>query len=116
MNIAGVLFLISSVGLMISPFVLMFAKAHYHFEYLKKIEPIKFKKYNNYLDTSKNIFYNKYFFLLFPFFKRQWNKEKTEEIKKLAEKVELFCRLIYYDIAFLLVYIVALLVFLGDSS
>jgi len=112
----GIFFIITFIILIISPFVFMFTKAHFHFEYLRRMDPDKFKKFDNYLDTSKNLIFNKHVGLLFPYFNRQKNKEETEEIRKLGEKVELFSMLIYIDIAFIVIYVVMLLVFFGDFS
>lgn len=116
MSTTGIIFITTFIALIISPFVLMFAKAHFHFEYLKRLDPDKYKKYDNYLDTSKNLLFNKYVGLLFPLFNRQRNKETTEEIRKLGRKAEFFSRLIYFDIAFIVIYIVMLIVLFGDFS
>ena len=116
MSTSGIIFIATFIALVISPFVLMFAKAHFHFEYLKRLDQDKFKKYDNYLDTSKNLLFNKYVGLLFPFFKRQRQNEVSEELSKLGDKVELFVKLIYLDIAFLVIYVVILIVLFGDFS
>lgn len=116
MSTSEIIFITTFIALIISPFVLMFAKAHFHFDYLKRLDPDKYKKYDNYLDTSKNLLFNKYVGLLFPFFKRQRQKEDSEELSKLGDKVELFARLIYLDIAFLVIYVVILLILFGDFS
>ena len=110
----ALIFIITFVILLVSPFVLMFMKAYYHFEYLKELNPDKFKKYSNYLDTSKNILFNKYVVLISPFFKRYKNQENTKELKNLGKKISLFCKLIYYDIAFIVSYVIILILLFGD--
>lgn len=112
------LFIISFVALIISPFIFMISKSYYHFEYLKRVNPEKFKKYKNYFDTYNNFeFFNQYrVILLFPFFKRLPEQEETEEMNRLAKKVKLFCKLLYYDLAVIAVYVVSLIVIFGNFN
>jgi len=118
MNAFGVIFLLFSGALMLSPFVLMVTKSYYHFEYLKKINPEKFKKYSNYFDTYNNFeFFNKYrVVLIFPFFKRNPEAEETEGLSQLVKRIKFFCRLTYFSLAVLVVYVTILIVFFGDFS
>jgi hypothetical protein len=108
MTAIGYFFLISVGILMLMPFVLMFIKANYHLEYLKMIYPDKYGV--NYLDT-KNIFFNPNFFLLFPTFERLHKLESRVELKKLGDKIGFYCRLIYYSIALLALYLLIWIVF-----
>ncbi len=116
MSISGIIFIVTFVALMIIPFIFMFTKANYHFEYLKKLYPEKFNRYNNYLDTSKNLFFNKYVGLIFPLFKRRKTQETTEELSKLGNRIKLFCKLTYYSLIVLALYVTILIVFFGDFS
>ena len=96
----------------------MITKSYYHFEYLKKINPAKFKKYQNYYDTYKNFeFFNKYrLILLFPYFKRQPELEKNEELSGLVKKIILYERLTYYSFIAIILYVVILIILFGDLS
>ena len=115
MKTGGVLFLISTGLLTVSPLILMYAKAHFHFEYLKTIFPEKLQKYANIVETSRDhMLYNKYAFLFLPFFKRHIDKETTPEAKKLAQKVILYIRLIYFDILFIIIIVISLVLLFGD--
>ena len=115
MKTGGVLFLISMGLLILSPLVLMYAKAHFHFQYLKTIFPEKLQKYANIIETSRDrILYNKYAFLFLPFFKRYTDKETTPEAKKLAPKVILYIRLIYFDILFIVIIVISLVLLFGE--
>lgn len=116
MRPVGVLFLVTFGILLISPFVLMFAKAHFHFKYLKMLDPDKLSKYSNFLDTSRNIFFNKYVMLFFPVFKRSKTSENTIELIRLGNKVNLYCKLIYGDLAFIVIYVITLIILFGEFN
>ena len=118
MNLSGILFIATFVVLLICPFIAMITKAYYHFEYLKKNNPEKFKKYQNYFDTHNNCeFFNKYrLILLFPYFKRDTKIEQKEELSGLVKKILFYRRLTYYSISAILMYVVILIVLFGDFS
>jgi len=118
MNLSGILFIATFVVLLICPFTAMIAKSYYHFEYLKKINPEKFKKYQHYFDTYNKIeFFNKYrVILLFPYFKRHPEIEGKEELSVLVKKILLYRRLTYYSIVAILIYVAILIVLFGDFS
>ena len=114
MKTGGVLFLISMGLLILSPLVLMYAKAHFHFQYLKTIFPEELQKYANIIETSRDrILYNKYAVLFLPFFKRYTDKETTPETKKLAQKVTLYIRLLYFDILFITIFLISIVLLFG---
>ncbi len=114
MRAEGILFLIAFGLMILGPFILMFVKASYHFKYLKLTQPEKLKQYNTFIDTSRNVLFNKYVILYFPIFKRSIESETTPEIKQLAEKVRLYIKLLYYDIILISIIIAVLIIFFGD--
>ena len=103
---------------MICPFIAMVTKSYYHFEYLKKLNSEKFKKYRNYFDTYNNIeFFNKYrLILLFPYFKRKQELEGKKELSDLVRKIKLYRKLTYYSLLVIFLYAGILIIFFGDFS
>ena len=117
MNFFGVIFIIVTVALLFLPLGLMIVKAYYHFEYLKKIHPDKYENYANYFSMYNfELFNSLRITLLFPFFKISPKMGQNVKLMDLTKKIRFFCRLTYYSIAFLLIYIIILVVFFGDFS
>ncbi len=84
------------------------AKAFYHFNYLKKVSPDKFSKYENYFSLYLNLeLFNLYrIVLLFPYFNRKRNNEVDEGAKQIGDQV---VKLVYLNLLSFLLMAVYLL-------
>jgi hypothetical protein len=113
MEISLNLFLAGSIILLAIPFFLCLFKADFHWRYLKGIYPDELSKYESWL-VAYNKFYNKYAFLILPYFNRESEKENTQELKELARKIRLFCNLIYIDILVTAIIVISVIILFGD--
>ena len=104
--------------LIFSLIALMFTKGKYHFEYLKKINPDKFNKYGSYSGVYNSFeFFNIYrISLLLPFFSRNLNLEKKSDVDQIVKKVTYYNRLIYFNLALFIIFILVLVVFFADFN
>ena len=92
----------------------MFLKASYHFQYLKLVDPIKFRKYNSYLDMFDLSYNESRLSLILPFFEKR-KRIETNESKELIFKILYYCNLIKIFIVVIILYVILIASIFGKN-